>query len=54
LKEGQSVGSVTVWVKNEGEEAYEPHLYGDVIQIERKITETSSSYKIKSATGLLF
>lgn len=46
------VGSVTVTIRNDGEDAYRPEVYGNAIIIERKIRrEGSSNYKIKSAKG---
>ncbi|KND02887.1 DNA repair protein SMC6 [Spizellomyces punctatus DAOM BR117] len=52
LREGSQVGSVSVTLRNEGEDAYKPHEYGNTITIERKILrEGSSTYRLKSAQG---
>lgn len=47
-----SQSEVSISIKNQGEEAYKPDIYGKSIIITRKFTkEGSSSYKIKSADG---
>ena len=47
-----SWAEVTVHIKNQGEDAYKPELYGESIVITRRFTrEGSSSYKIKSIKG---
>jgi hypothetical protein len=49
-----SQSEVTIHIKNQGEEAFKPDIYGDRIIITRRFTkEGSSSYKIKSADGKL-
>ncbi|KAF8574882.1 P-loop containing nucleoside triphosphate hydrolase protein [Ramaria rubella] len=54
IREGQSTAEVTINIKNEGEEAFKPNVYGDTIIISRRFTkEGSSSYKIKSGDGKL-
>ncbi|EPQ51080.1 P-loop containing nucleoside triphosphate hydrolase protein [Gloeophyllum trabeum ATCC 11539] len=52
IREGQPVSEVSISLKNQGEEAYKPELYGKSIVITRRFTkEGSSSYKIKSKDG---
>ncbi|KAI5122964.1 hypothetical protein M0805_006843 [Coniferiporia weirii] len=52
IREGQSSSEVTVTIKNEGDDAYKPEVYGKSIVITRRFTkEGSSSYKIKSKDG---
>ncbi|KAJ3316905.1 Structural maintenance of chromosomes protein 6 [Blyttiomyces sp. JEL0837] len=52
LKEGTTVGAVTVRIRNQGPDAFRPEVYGSRISIERRIVkEGTGSYKIKSAKG---
>ncbi|KAJ3089195.1 Structural maintenance of chromosomes protein 6 [Quaeritorhiza haematococci] len=52
LKEGTSVGSVTVKLRNRGPDAYKPDVYGHTIIVERKISKDGSSgYTIKNYKG---
>ncbi|KAJ7600936.1 P-loop containing nucleoside triphosphate hydrolase protein [Mycena floridula] len=52
IREGQSVSEVTISLKNQGDEAFKPELYGKSIVITRKFTkEGSSSWKIMSKHG---
>ncbi|KAH9980223.1 hypothetical protein BGW80DRAFT_1274148 [Lactifluus volemus] len=54
IREGQPAAEVTINLKNQGEEAYKPDLYGDSIVITRRFSkEGASSYKIKSKDGRL-
>ena len=47
-----SVSEITVTIKNQGEDAYKPKIYGDSILIRRQFSKTgSSSYKIMSKDG---
>ena len=47
-----SWAEVTVSIKNEGDDAYKPEVYGRSIIITRNFTKSgSSSYKIKSKDG---
>lgn len=39
-------------MKNQGEDAFKPEVYGDVIIIERRITESASSTILKDHEGL--
>jgi hypothetical protein len=45
--------TITVELWNEGERAFKPRLYGNVIKIQRRITNTTTQYKIMSASGML-
>ncbi|KAG4302605.1 hypothetical protein PCK1_001189 [Pneumocystis canis] len=50
IREGANSSSVTIMLKNTGEDAYMHDIYGDTIIIERRFTrESSGGYKIKSA-----
>ncbi|KAH9925422.1 P-loop containing nucleoside triphosphate hydrolase protein [Epithele typhae] len=52
IREGQSVAEVTVVLKNQGEEAYQPDKYGSSIFITRRFTKDgSSSYKLRGKDG---
>lgn len=39
-------------IKNQGEDAFKPEIYGDVITIERKISEATTSTVLKDHQGL--
>lgn len=50
IKEGQHEAVVIVKIKNQGEDAYNPLLYGDTIVVERRFNRNgNNSFKIKSA-----
>lgn len=50
IKEGQHEAVVIVKIKNQGEDAYNPLLYGDTIIVERRFNRNgNNSFKIKSA-----
>ncbi|GAP89833.1 putative DNA repair protein [Rosellinia necatrix] len=52
VKEGTEHASLVVRLKNQGEDAYKPDLYGDSIICERWFTKSASSgFKVKSAAG---
>lgn len=52
VKEGTEHASLVVRLKNQGEDAYKPELYGDSIICERWFTKSASSgFKVKSAAG---
>ena len=52
VKEGTEHASLVVRLKNQGEDAYKPDLYGDSIVCERWFTKSGSSgFKVKSAAG---
>lgn len=40
-------------MKNEGDDAFKPEIYGDVIIIERRITESGSTTVLKNYQGLI-
>ena len=39
-------------IKNQGDDAFKPEIYGDLIIVERRITESSSSTVLKDHKGL--
>ncbi|KAH8925274.1 P-loop containing nucleoside triphosphate hydrolase protein [Atractiella rhizophila] len=52
IKEGETRAQISVTLKNQGSEAYEPEKYGKSITVERTIDKTGSGgYKIKAANG---
>ncbi|KAF2972032.1 hypothetical protein GQX73_g1562 [Xylaria multiplex] len=52
VKEGTDHASLVVRLKNQGEDAYKPDLYGDSIICERWFTKAGSSgFKVKSSAG---
>ncbi|CAJ2508781.1 Uu.00g138070.m01.CDS01 [Anthostomella pinea] len=52
VKEGQESASLTVKIKNEGDDAYKPDLFGGSITFERWFNKSGSSgFKLKSAGG---
>ena len=51
IREGANFAKVEVSIRNVGEDALDPDVYGDVITVERHITQNSSSYKIKGKDG---
>ncbi|KAK4480619.1 hypothetical protein RD792_013697 [Penstemon davidsonii] len=51
IKTGCSHALVQVDVKNQGEDAFKPDMYGDVIIVERRISESSSSITLKNSQG---
>ncbi|GAQ90174.1 DNA repair protein RAD18 [Klebsormidium nitens] len=52
IKNGEQYFKVTVVLMNEGEDAYQHHLFGDRIIIERQVTAAGSSgFKLKSSAG---
>ncbi len=48
MREGASYATCTVRLRNRGEDAFQPHIFGDSITIERRIggEGSSSGYKI--------
>lgn len=46
-----SYAVVDLQIKNQGDDAFKPDLYGDVIRIERRISETTSSLVLKNHQG---
>lgn len=51
IREGANFAKVEVSIRNVGDDALDPDVYGDVITVERHITHNSSSYKIKGKDG---
>lgn len=46
-----SYAVVHVEMKNQGEDAFKPEIYGDIIIIERRITDSASSTVLKDRQG---
>nr|XP_056712877.1 structural maintenance of chromosomes protein 6 [Euleptes europaea] len=54
VKDGQNSADVSVTLRNRGEDAFKPELYGDTITVNQHISlEGHRSYKLKSSTGAL-
>ncbi|XP_060089617.1 structural maintenance of chromosomes protein 6 [Heteronotia binoei] len=54
VKEGQNSADVSIILRNRGEDAFKPELYGDKITVNQHISlEGHRSYKLKSSTGVL-
>lgn len=51
IKTGCSYASVTVQIKNRGEDAFKPETYGSMIILERRISATTSSTILKDHQG---
>lgn len=51
IKTGCSYAAVHVEIKNQGEDAFKHGIYGDLIILERKITESTSSIILKDCQG---
>ncbi|GLT83987.1 hypothetical protein SLE2022_022470 [Rubroshorea leprosula] len=51
IKTGSSYALVHVEIKNQGEDAFKPETYGDVIILERRISETTSFTILKDHQG---
>ncbi|KAK7851694.1 structural maintenance of chromosomes protein 6a [Quercus suber] len=51
IKTGCSYAVVSVEIKNEGEDAFKPEIYGDTIILERRITESTSTTVLKDHQG---
>ncbi|KMZ62353.1 hypothetical protein ZOSMA_46G00280 [Zostera marina] len=51
IKNGCSSAIVSVEIKNKGEDAFKPEIYGDMLIIERRITEATSSTILKDCYG---
>ncbi|TKW32168.1 hypothetical protein SEVIR_2G152500v4 [Setaria viridis] len=51
IKTGCSYASIVVDISNHGEDAFKPEVYGNVIILERRITESSSSTVLKDQHG---
>ncbi|XP_015279257.1 PREDICTED: structural maintenance of chromosomes protein 6 [Gekko japonicus] len=54
VKDGQNSADVSITLRNRGEDAFKPELYGDTITVNQHISlEGHRSYKLKSSTGAL-
>lgn len=54
IKEGTDVAVLSVKIKNRGESAYQPEVYGSSIVVERHFARSgTSNFKLKSAQGRL-
>ncbi|KAK0545371.1 Structural maintenance of chromosomes protein 6 [Tilletia horrida] len=53
IREGADAAEVILTMRNEGVEAFKPTVYGPKLIIERRITATSTSWKVKSSAGKL-
>ncbi|XP_061353023.1 structural maintenance of chromosomes protein 6A [Gastrolobium bilobum] len=51
IKTGASNAVIHVEIQNEGEDAFKPEIYGDVIVVERRISESTSSTILKDQQG---
>ncbi|KAG1354451.1 structural maintenance of chromosomes protein 6B-like [Cocos nucifera] len=51
IKTGCSYAAIHVEIKNQGEDAFKHETYGDLIVLERKITESTSSIILKDCQG---
>lgn len=51
IKNGASNAVIHVEIQNEGEDAFKPDIYGDVIIVERRISESTSSITLKDHQG---
>ncbi|GAA5889489.1 hypothetical protein JCM8208_001041 [Rhodotorula glutinis] len=51
IMEGKTSARCSVTLANKGEEAYQHHVYGDSITIERTLNKTGGTYKIKNHEG---
>ncbi|GMY07832.1 structural maintenance of chromosomes protein 6B-like isoform X1 [Fagus crenata] len=51
IKTGCSYSIVYVEIKNEGEDAFKPEIFGDTIIVERRISESTSSTVLKDHQG---
>ncbi|GAA6051233.1 hypothetical protein JCM3770_005883 [Rhodotorula araucariae] len=51
IMEGKTSARCSVRLANKGDEAYQHHIYGDSITIERTINKTGGTYKIKNHEG---
>ncbi|KAK4770308.1 hypothetical protein SAY87_030840 [Trapa incisa] len=51
IRTGCSSAGIQLEIKNQGEDAFKPEIYGDTIIIERRITESSSTTLLKDCYG---
>ncbi|KAM9070887.1 structural maintenance of chromosomes protein 6 isoform X1 [Sarcophilus harrisii] len=54
VKDGQSSADISITLRNRGEDAFKPRVYGDSITVQQHISlEGNRSYKLKGQTGNL-
>ncbi|KAH6614761.1 hypothetical protein B0J18DRAFT_440171 [Chaetomium sp. MPI-SDFR-AT-0129] len=54
VKEGCERGVLIVRIKNQGQDAYKPDIYGDSVIVERHFSKSGSSgFKVKTAIGMV-
>ncbi|KAG5013810.1 hypothetical protein JHK82_025944 [Glycine max] len=53
IKTGATTAVIQVEIQNEGEDAFKPEIYGPVIIVERRISESTSSTTLKDHQGML-
>ena len=51
IRHGQQVAECELVIRNQGHDAYRHHDYGNTITIHRRITQDTSSFKLKSIDG---
>ncbi|KAF7064931.1 hypothetical protein CFC21_071136 [Triticum aestivum] len=51
IKTGCSYAAIAVDINNQGEDSFKPDVYGNLIKLERRITESSSSTILKDQHG---
>uniref|UniRef100_A0A453MXC5 Rad50/SbcC-type AAA domain-containing protein n=1 Tax=Aegilops tauschii subsp. strangulata TaxID=200361 RepID=A0A453MXC5_AEGTS len=51
IKTGCSDAAIAVDINNQGEDAFKPDIYGNLIKLERRITKSSSSTILKDQHG---
>ncbi|ROT42705.1 P-loop containing nucleoside triphosphate hydrolase protein [Sodiomyces alkalinus F11] len=52
IKEGRDQSVITVCIKNQGSDAYQPDIYGQTIQVERHFSRSGASgFKLKNERG---
>ncbi|EEY23590.1 conserved hypothetical protein [Verticillium alfalfae VaMs.102] len=52
IKEGRDQAVITVCIKNQGQDAYQPDLYGETIRVERHFSRSGTSgFRLKSERG---
>ncbi|XP_075484074.1 structural maintenance of chromosomes protein 6B-like isoform X2 [Primulina tabacum] len=51
IKTGCSYAVVQAEIKNQGEDAFKPEIYGDIIIVDRRISESTSSIALKNSRG---
>ena len=51
IRTGQNSARVEIKLANVGERSYKPDLYGESITVSRTVTQSSSTYKIRTIWG---